>query len=221
MAVSNIPFLYVNVTALCCFALLFVTFLAAKKTPEIRAFLLLLGDGTLWLAGAVLMRLRIWPGLTFWYYVSLLALFSFAWLFYMFLLRFTRTSEPFTLGLWTLINVVLLVVTATGFILAPPTPQQTAEGTVFLYSINWHIVFPCLFYVAFTTYLVRLTTRIIREQGIHSPGLLLVILGGSVMGIGNVVQVAIPGNTFPYDALAGVFWRGPSFTPCTASGCSA
>ena len=65
MAVSNIPFLYVNVTALCCFALLFVTFLAAKKTPEIRAFLLLLGDGTLWLAGAVLMRLRIWPGLTF------------------------------------------------------------------------------------------------------------------------------------------------------------
>ena len=111
MAVSNIPFLYVNVTALCCFALLFVTFLAAKKTPEIRAFLLLLGDGTLWLAGAVLMRLRIWPGLTFWYYVSLLALFSFAWLFYMFLLRFTRTSEPFTLGLWTLINVVLLVAT--------------------------------------------------------------------------------------------------------------
>ena len=128
MAVSNIPFLYVNVTALCCFALLFVTFLAAKKTPEIRAFLLLLGDGTLWLAGAVLMRLRIWPGLTFWYYVSLLALFSFAWLFYMFLLRFTRTSEPFTLGLWTLINVVLLVVTATGFILAPPPPQRPAAG---------------------------------------------------------------------------------------------
>ncbi len=211
MAVSNIPFLYVNVTALCCFALLFVTFLAAKKTPEIRAFLLLLGDGTLWLAGAVLMRLRIWPGLTFWYYVSILTLFSFAWLFYMFLLRFTRTSEPFTLGIWTLINVVLLVATATGFILAPPTPQQTAEGTVFLYSINWHIVFPCLFYVAFTTYLVRLTTRIIREQGIHSPGLLLVILGGSVMGIGNVVQVAIPGNTFPYDALAGVFLAGTLF----------
>lgn len=208
---SGIPFLYVNVTALCCFALLFVTFLAAKKTPEIRAFLLLLGDGTVWLGSAVLMRLQVWPGLQFWYYVSLMTLFSFAWLFYVFLLRFTRRKEPFCLGLWTVLNVVLLIFSATGFILPPPTPHVTDGGTVFLYTINWHMVFPCLFYIAFVIYLVKVTTKVIREQGIHSPGLLLVILGGSVMGLGNVVQIAIPGNTFPYDALAGVFLAGTLF----------
>lgn len=208
---NGIPFLYVNVTALCCFALLFVTFLAAKKTPEIRAFLLFLGDGTVWLGSAVLMRLQVWPGMHFWYYASLMALFSFAWLFYVFLLRFTRRKEPFCLGLWTVLNVVLLIFSATGFILPPPRPQVTADGTVFLYTINWHIIFPCLFFIAFVVYLMKVTKKVIREQGVHSPGLLLVILGGVVMGLGNVVQIAVPGNTFPYDALAGVFMAGTLF----------
>ena len=34
---QSIPFLYVNIAALCVFALMFATFLAAKKTPEIRS----------------------------------------------------------------------------------------------------------------------------------------------------------------------------------------
>ena len=32
---SNIPFLYINVAVLSCFALMFVTILAVKKTPGI------------------------------------------------------------------------------------------------------------------------------------------------------------------------------------------
>ncbi|MCI2056314.1 MAG: diguanylate cyclase [Oscillibacter sp.] len=201
---NSVPFLAVNITALCCFVLLLATFLAAKKTPEIRAFMLLVADCILWLGGTVLMRLQMWPGLRFWFYVSLLALFAVEWFFYLFLLRFTRHNAPFSLAVWTAINVVELAVTATDFFLAPPTPTATENGTVFLYSMSWHIAIPCLFYVAFTVYLVRLIRRILREQGIHSPGLLLVVMGGCTMGIGNVVQIAIPGNTFPYDALCGI-----------------
>ena len=48
--------------------------------------------------------------------------------------------------------------------------------------------------------------RVVKEQGIHSPGLLLVIIGGGVIGLGNVLQIAIPGNPFPYDALCGIIF---------------
>ena len=72
----NIPFLYVNITALFVYSLLLFIFLAAKKTPEIRAFLLMMVDCVLWTAGAMLMRLQMWPGPHFWYYVSLAAIFS-------------------------------------------------------------------------------------------------------------------------------------------------
>ena len=78
---SNIPFLYINITALCCFSLMFVTFLATKKTPEIRAFMAVLMDCILWSGGCILGRLRMWPGLRFWYAVALVARFSMELLF--------------------------------------------------------------------------------------------------------------------------------------------
>ena len=59
--ITNIPFLYVNIIALSCFTLMFVTFLAAKKSPEIWAFQAVLLDCILWSGGSVLMRLQMWP----------------------------------------------------------------------------------------------------------------------------------------------------------------
>ena len=75
---SSIPFLYVNVIALCCFTVLFATFVAAKKSPEIITFMLLLADCIVWLGSAILMRLQLWPGLRFWFYLSFLSLFAVA-----------------------------------------------------------------------------------------------------------------------------------------------
>lgn len=203
---SGIPFLYVNVTALCCFSVLLATFVAAKKTPEIRSFMLLLADCIVWLASAILMRLQIWPGLRFWYYISIMTLFAVEWFFYLFLLCFTRRKGLLTMVVWTVINTAELAAAATGYFLQPPTPVTTDTGTVFLYTFNWHIAIPVLFYVVFTAYLVRFVRRVVRDLGIHSPGLLLVIIGGCVMGLGNVLQIAIPGNAFPYDALCGIIF---------------
>lgn len=201
---NGVPFLYVNVIALCCFTVLFATFLAAKKTPEISTFMLLLADCIVWLTGAIFMRLQLWPGVKFWFYVSFLSLFAVAWCFYLFLLRFARRREPFTLAVWTILNGTELLISVTGFFLKPPVPTATPEGTVFLYSVGWHIAIPVVFYAVFIAYLVSLIRRVVREQGIHSPGLLLVIIGGAAMGLGNVLQIAIPGNVFPYDALCGI-----------------
>ena len=90
MVTSNIPFLFINITVLSCFLLMFVTFLATKKTREIWAFLAVLLDCILWSGGSVLMRLEMWPGLNFWYAVSLVALFSMELLFYTFVHTFSK-----------------------------------------------------------------------------------------------------------------------------------
>ena len=92
--ITNIPFIYVNITALSCFVLMFVALMAAKKTPEIWAFLAVLLDCILWSGGAILMRLQVWPGINFWYTVSLVALFSMELIFYYFVHTFAKHMGP-------------------------------------------------------------------------------------------------------------------------------
>lgn len=205
MMTHSIPYLFVNTIALSCFALMFTTFLAAKKTPEIRAFMAVLAGSILWSGGAILMRLQMWPGMEFWYYVSIVSLFSLEWLFYLFVHNFSRQRGKFMLILWTVLTIAIWPGTISGFYLAPPTPTVTASGgTVFTYSTNWHILIPCVLFVAIIISTLQLLFQIIREQGIHSPGIRVIVIGGLVMLVGNLMQIGIPGNTFPYDALAGI-----------------
>lgn len=202
---NSVPFLFINVVALCCFAVMFVTFLAAKKTREIWAFLAVLADCILWVGGAILMRMQMWPGLGFWYAVSLVALFSMELLFYIFVHVFTRQRGKFLLALFTLWTLASVPGTISGFYLPPPAPRLLADGsTVFIYTVSWHIIIPCCLFVAIICTTTLLLFRVMREQGPHSPGIQVIVIGGMVMLAGNLLQVTLPGNTFPFDALAGV-----------------
>lgn len=200
----TVPFLYINIIALCCFGLLLAAFHALKKTPEIFSFMLLLADGTTWMAGSVCMRLQIAPSPVFWYYVSLLSLFALVWFFYLFFLRFSNRKEPLRALGWTIAEIALLIPSAFGVFLPPPVIHTTAAGTVFLYTVTWRVAVPVIFIAAFTFYIFLDVRRSVREQGIYSPGLLLVIIGVCCVAAGNILQVLIPGNVFPYDALGGI-----------------
>lgn len=201
----DIPYLYINITAFSCFALMFVTFLATKKTPEIWAFLAVLLDCILWAGGSILMRLQMWPGLEFWYKVSLVALFIMELLFYFFVHTFAHRKGRFLLSLFTVLTVAILPGTISGFYLAPPTPVVNPDGsTVFTYSLNWHIVIPCIVFVAIIFATAVMLVQVVREQGVHSPGIQVIISGGLVMLAGNLLQTGLPGNTFPFDALSGI-----------------
>lgn len=202
----GVPFLYVNLTALCCFGLLLAALHTLKKTPEIISFMVLLTDGIAWLGGAVLMRLRIAPSVTFWYYVSLLALFGMEWFFYLFFLRFFHRKEPVAKLVWGILNVAVEIPAAFGVFLVPPVAKTTVRGTVFLYAVTWRVAVPIAFFVCFTLYFFYDVHKIVKERGIHTPGLLAVMSGVSMLVLGNVAQVVIPGNVFPYDALGGALF---------------
>ena len=202
---SDIPFLYINVAVLSCFALMFVTILAVKKTPEIWAFLAVLLDAILWAGGSVLMRLQVWPGLSFWYKVSLLALFIMELLFYIFVHTFAHRKGRFLVTAFVLWNLAIIPGTLSGFFLSPPTPVVLENGdTVFTYSLNWHIVIPCIMFIAIIAGTAVLLWQVMREQGTHSPGIQVIVIGGLVMLAGNLLQVGIPGNVFPFDMVSGL-----------------
>ena len=169
---STVPFLYINVTALCCFSLMFITFLATKKTPEIRAFLAVLLDCIVWTGASVLMRIQMWPGLRFWYSVSLVSLFSLELFFYFFVHTFAHRKGKFLLMVFAVWTLLLMPGTISGFYLSPPTPVVRPDGdTVFTYALNWHIVIPCIMFVVIIAATAALLLRIMREQGTHSPGI--------------------------------------------------
>lgn len=202
---TAIPHLYINVLAFTCFTVILVTFLATKKTPEIWAFLAVLLDCILWSGGSILMRLQMWPGLRFWYTVSLVALFCMELLFYFFVYTFAHRKGKFLLWIFTGWTLLTMPGTISGFYLAPPTPTIQSDGSVvFTYGVSWHVLIPCVMFVTIIVATTWMLLQVMREQGAHSPGIQVIVTGGLVMLVGNLLQIGLPGNTFPFDALAGV-----------------
>ncbi len=200
----NVSYIYVNIAAFLCFALMFVAFFAAERSREIRAWLFLLGDLALWTGGTVFMRLNVFPSYQFWYYVSLLALFSIAFLVYNYVYQFANIKDSRERVIWFIGTIVILAVSATGFFLAPPTLSVSSSGmTVYTYSMDWRICIPTLFFMLIVGSIIKLFRRIVDAKGRKAPGVAELIIGCFLMAFGNIVQI-LPGNTFPWDTLFGL-----------------
>ncbi len=201
---NSVPFLYINVIAMCCYALMITAFLAAKKTAEIRSFIMVLLGFTLWTGGSILMRLQVFPGVSFWYYVSIMALFALPLLLYFFVCSFARIKGKFLKTVWTVGTLIILAITPTGIFLAPPEIVYLSNGGIgFTYTMDWLIFIPSLFALIIVISIIKIFLDIIKARGIRTPGLFAIIVGGIIVIIGNLVQL-IPGNVFPWDTLSGI-----------------
>ena len=205
-ALGSVPFLNINLIALCCFGVMLITFLCAKKTPEIKAFIVVLFAFILWVGGAILMRLQIYPGIAFWYYVSVVAMFSISALLYYFVCTFLKVRSFATQVLWSLLTLVLLVLTVTGNVLEPPTPStDRSGGTVFLYDMDARVITAFVIIFLQVISIAQVLLRSIKQRGINAPGILEILLGCCIVGLGNLIQI-IPGNTFPWDAASAIIF---------------
>lgn len=201
---GSVPFLNVNLIALCCFGVMLITFLSAKKTPEIKAFIVVLFAFILWVGGAILMRLQIYPGIAFWYYVSVVAMFSISALLYYFVCTFLKVRSYATQILWSVLTLVLLALTLTGNVLEPPHPSVNADGgTVFLYDMDARVITAFVIIFLQVISIAQVLLRSIKQRGINAPGILEILLGCCIVGLGNLIQI-IPGNTFPWDAASAI-----------------
>lgn len=202
---AGVPFLYINLTAFCLYVLFLAAFLAAKKSPEIRSFIVVMFGFALWSGASVLMRLEVWPGLNFWFYVSLLALFGEGWLCYSFVLSYAHEHRPKQTIFWTIGMLVILVLSACGLFLKPPVPEITEQGKIFRYSMTWTVAIPYVYLMAQVVAIVLVLRRLIRRVSSSMPGLKSIIFGCVVIGVGNIMQI-LPGNIFPWDQVTGILF---------------
>ncbi len=205
---NNVPFLWVNILALCCYTVLFTVFLAAKKTPEIHSMIMVLGGFFLWTSASVMMRLQVYPGIAFWFYVSIMSLFALADLLYIFVCNFTREKGYLLRIIWSVGTAVMLGCTAAGIFLKPPVAKTLAGGdVVFEYSMDWQIMIPLVFIMCIVASIAKVFIDVIRRKGIHTPGVLSILIGCITVAVGNIMQI-LPGNVFPWDTLSGIIFAG-------------
>ena len=128
-------------------------------------------------------------------------------MFYYFVHTVSHQKGKFLLILftvWTLLNLPGIIV---GLYLPAPIPAIRADGAlIFLYNkVTWRLVIPCVMFVAIIGATAWILLRILCTQDTRSPGVQVILIGG-VMLLGNLLQVCLPGNTFPYDALSGILF---------------
>ena len=201
---NNIPYLYINAIALCCYILIFCAFAASAKTAEIRYFIMLLTVLILWTGGSLLMRLRAPGAVRFWFNVSLMALYCVPVLLYFFWDRLTGSKHPKMKTGLTLLTVLHLVLAPAGIFISPPDVLFLPDGSmVFMYNVNWLIIFPVLLGLYMLYFILVLIKESISQKGIRAPGLRLLVISCCILLAGNLLQL-IPGNIFPWDTLAGI-----------------
>ena len=199
----NVSYLYINIAACLLFSLMFIAFMAAERSKEMRAWIVLLGDMALWSLGSLFMRLDVFPDYKFWYYVSLLALFSIAFLVYNYVYRFANYKNGLVRLIWFVGTVIILIVSATGYFLAPPEIIVDEQGkAAFEYAMDWRIAIPTVFFMFIVASIIKMFRQIVEEKGTRAPGVIELIIGCFVLALGNIIQI-LPGNTFPWDTLFG------------------
>lgn len=202
----NVAYIYVNIIALIFFFLLFVAFMAAEKSREMNAWLVLLGAMVLWALGALFMRVEVFPGIDFWFYESLLALFSIPYLLFKYVYILTDRKSAALRWVWLAGTAVFMVLGAEGIFLAPPVMSSNASGdAVVKYCIDWKISIPITFFVCELIAVAVLIKQYILEKGSGATGIRALIIGCAILVVGNLAQV-LPGNTFPFDALSGILF---------------
>ena len=200
----NTSYIFVNIIACLCCTILFIVFLAAERSREINAWLLLLLAMTLWTGGSLFMRLDVFPNYKLWYYVSLISLFSIPALVYNYVYQVAKENSPKIRMTWIIGTVIIIIISLTGFFLKPPIKIVDSLGhNAFVYKSDSRIAFPVIFLCAIVVSIIKMFNKIFREIGNRAPGVNELIVGCEILALGNIVQI-LPGNTFPWDTLSGI-----------------
>lgn len=198
----NIPFLWVQITALVCYLLLLVSLLPAQN-KQVSAFSGLLACFVLWTGGSLLMRLQVWPGYRLWYMVSLLSLFCIPAMLYHFVYEFSAADAAKEKWLVRGLTALLVIPSAFDLYVKTPMPELLPGGaTVYRYHVDAWVLAPTLLCAAILLLVVRRLWRHTRE-----PEFRLVIWGMALLAVGNLASI-LPGNVFPFDTLAGILNAG-------------
>ncbi|MEG2221763.1 MAG: diguanylate cyclase [Oscillospiraceae bacterium] len=199
-------FTFIPIIGLFCYAFLFITLLAAKKSKMINAFLLVLVAMILWTGGSFLMRLQFWPSLKFWYDISILGLLLLGFSMFRFACEFVGSKKMGLQLFWAVTLVLMnLINITTGFFLKAPHPVKELNGQIaFIYDTTWPVIFFFLLFGLITLQMFTIFFKYCKRDQLSRKQFMPIFLGILIMFAGHVAFLFPAMSGFPTDLLAGV-----------------
>lgn len=202
---THIPFLCVQVTAVFCYLIFLVAFVAVKKDKVINSFIASLLTYLVWTGGSLLMRLQVFPGIDFWFVVSLMGLFSIAYVLFIFVCEITEIKAPMMKIMHGIGTVVILFFTAFQMFLKAPVLVDRGDGTsIFVYDMPWQIAIPSVYIMIQLLCCAWIAIKAARERGLATPWITPILLGVFVQFFGNIISI-LPNMVFPIDTMTSIF----------------
>ena len=200
---SNL-FVTIPLFATLCNLFLLLTFMSAKKDRLIRSFMLLLICLSLWPLASLFMRLSLYPGVVFWFQVSMSSIICVPLAIYLFLHHYTKSRGSFLLIVFNVGTVLMIVLNALEIFITDIEIVAGENGQSALsYGIGWPSVFLILFAAAELVMAARLIYRSVAKGGQPSNNFRPLFVGICIMCVAMVLDL-IPGlaAVFPVDPFA-------------------
>ncbi len=203
-----IDYTIVPAIAVACFSFLLLAFLAAKKSPVINSFIMVLVYLTLWSGGSFLMRTQFLNITKIWYDISLFGIIFATYEFLIFVKNFSEIKRNMVdLVLLVSCVVFMLINTITGFFLAQPEIVISPEGnSLFIYHASWPVAFLFVLASVIIFFIFKvLFVKTEANQFSHSAFDPLKI-GIVVLLLGHLLTVLPFLQGIPIDIIASVFF---------------
>lgn len=139
----------ISFLSLCCYLLMFTTFLAARKTQKIvRSFLILLAFMIIWSLGSLFMRMEQFPSPYFWHQVSIFGLLMLPVSYYQFFADFVGVYDNHRRVFWWIIFLSMFLINFfTQFLI--PLPEISQNGMQVTFQYHYTATIYIIFFVLF------------------------------------------------------------------------
>lgn len=197
-------YVFIPAVSLCCYGMLLLAFIAARRSRINNAFIIVLALSVLWTGGSFCMRMQFWPSEKLWYDVSLFGLLMMAYGLFYFGQEFVEAKRSGLTRLWLILLLVINAVNiATGFFLKVPEPVETAGGEIkFVYTISWPIVILFIVCAAVLIHMFILFRRSYKTDEIKKRQLRPILIGIICLFAGQLCLCVPAFSGFPIDVLS-------------------
>lgn len=200
-------FAYIPISALGCYLLLLTAFIASKKNRVINAFIIVLVSAIMWVGGSFLMREQFWPGIKFWYDVSLSGLMILCWAFMNFLYEFIGSKKLFARTLGAIGTAAIIIInTTTGLLLAAPKAIPL-EGGGFRFEYNDITPWIAVMFIICGAEILHMLVMLIKlnlTDNEHKRQFWPIMTGQIIIFVGQLMLLFPVFKGIPIDVLSGV-----------------
>ncbi len=202
MAVNSVLFVAIPGAALLLNLFLLLICISAKKNKLIYAFMLLVISFSAWSGGSAGMRAMMYPGVAFWFNVSILGIFFVPFLIFNFLQQYTGRKASFTHMVLGISWLVMAVLSVSGAFIKSPTVLSENGTRSFIYEVsNWALL-PFVLGIVTIVLSFSLIYHSIKYQGLLLSTFMPFFLGTGFLFLGLTASLLPAFGSFPFDPLA-------------------